>query len=158
MSYNHERARKRFEKKWKKLWVQYREAGMSEENIKKMYDYDLAVLNSERSYLERTDYIEPSEFDPREDCGSKLPTEKISVTDERSVDHSRYWWVEEIEDPRISAYLKRLSKLDLEILTCYAFEGLDQKSIAEKIGRNQQFVSREIVRIRQTLKFLKKNE
>ena len=52
--------------------------------------------------------------------------------------------------------MKRLSELELEILTLYAFYGYDQKKIAKMLGVSQQLVSKKIVKTKQTLEILKK--
>ncbi len=50
MSFNNGNERRKLNAKWEQLRVQYREAGMSEEAIQAMYEFDLGVLNSERAY------------------------------------------------------------------------------------------------------------
>ena len=156
MSYNYWIEKKEFDRKWEIIRKKYEEAGMAEEDIEKMYQYDYERFKADRLYRQRTEFIEPSEYDPREDCSSKLPLEKISDTDDKLEAHSRYWWVEDIEDSRLAAYIKRLSELELEILTLYAFYGYDQKNIAEMLGVSQQLVSKKIVKTKQTLEILKK--
>lgn len=46
MKFNNGSERVRLENRWKKLRIQYREAGMSEDAIQAMYQFDLDVLNS----------------------------------------------------------------------------------------------------------------
>ena len=46
--------RRKLNAKWEHLRVQYREAGMSEDAIQAMYEFDLGVLNSERAYITNT--------------------------------------------------------------------------------------------------------
>ena len=48
MKFNNGSERVRLENRWKKLRIQYREAGMSEDAIQAMYQFDLDVLNAER--------------------------------------------------------------------------------------------------------------
>ena len=52
MKFNNGSERVRLENRWKKLRIQYREAGMSEDAIQAMYQFDLDVLNSERAYVD----------------------------------------------------------------------------------------------------------
>ena len=49
MEFNNGNERRKLNKKWERLRVQYQQAGMSEDAIQAMYDFDLGVLNSERS-------------------------------------------------------------------------------------------------------------
>ena len=53
MSFNNGNERRKLNAKWEHLRVQYREAGMSEDAIQAMYEFDLGVLNSERAYITR---------------------------------------------------------------------------------------------------------
>ena len=61
MSFNNGNERRKLNAKWEQLRVQYREAGMSEEAIQAMYEFDLGV------HEKRTN-IKPAPF-----CGSRLP-------------------------------------------------------------------------------------
>ena len=45
MSFNNGNERRKLNAKWEHLRVQYREAGMSEDAIQAMYEFDLGVLN-----------------------------------------------------------------------------------------------------------------
>ena len=54
MSFNNGNERRKLNAKWEHLRVQYREAGMSEDAIQAMYEFDLGVLNSERAYITNT--------------------------------------------------------------------------------------------------------
>lgn len=50
MGFNNGFEHVRLENKWKNLRIQYREAGMSEEAIQEMYNFDVQVVNSEQRY------------------------------------------------------------------------------------------------------------
>ena len=50
MGFNNGHERVRLENQWKKLRAQYRAAGMSEEAIQAMYEFDFQVINSEQTY------------------------------------------------------------------------------------------------------------
>ena len=63
MGFNNGLERVRLENRWKKLRVQYRAAGMSEEAIQAMYEFDLDVLNNERAYVDNTVTVVPSHDD-----------------------------------------------------------------------------------------------
>lgn len=54
MSFNNGNERRKLNAEWKHLRVQYREAGMSEDAIQTMYEFNLSVLNSERAYAANT--------------------------------------------------------------------------------------------------------
>lgn len=53
MEFNYALERRRFEKQGKLLRKRYQEAGMDEDAIKKLYQFDLQWFNSERRYIRR---------------------------------------------------------------------------------------------------------
>ena len=67
MSFNNGNERRKLNAKWEHLRVQYREAGMSEDAIQAMYEFDLGVLNSERAYITNTMTVS----DDADDCTAK---------------------------------------------------------------------------------------
>lgn len=56
MSFNKGYELKKFEAHWEKLRIEYAAAGMTEDAIQKMYDYDRQQFNSERTCIERTQH------------------------------------------------------------------------------------------------------
>ena len=67
MSFNNGNERRKLNAKWEHLRVQYREAGMSEDAIQAMYEFDLGVLNSERAYITNTMTVSGA----ADDCAAK---------------------------------------------------------------------------------------
>ena len=61
---------------------------------------------------------------------------------------SRYGWVEEIEDPQMSARLRSLSPEDLELLTRYVFDGYTQTELAHQYGISQKNIHKKWQRIK----------
>lgn len=51
MRYSHSAMRQRFMKEQRRLAIQYRAAGMSEDAIRAMYEFDLAVFRSNRNNI-----------------------------------------------------------------------------------------------------------
>ena len=74
MSFNNGNERRKLNAKWEQLRVQYREAGMSEEAIQAMYEFDLGVLNSERAYDANTVAVCDGEDDV--DAKLEIPTRR----------------------------------------------------------------------------------
>ena len=56
MAFNKGYELKKFEAHWEKLRIEYAAAGMAEDAIQKMYDYDRQQFNSERTCIERTQW------------------------------------------------------------------------------------------------------
>ena len=80
MKFNNGSERVRLENRWKKLRIQYREAGMSEDSIQAMYQFDLDVLNGERAYVDNTQPIFATE-DDEDSVDFKQYEKAITVTD-----------------------------------------------------------------------------
>ena len=111
MSFNNGNERRKLNAKWEQLRVQYREAGMSEEAIQAMYEFDLGVLNSERAYDANTVAVCDGEddVDTRKAADLKQYEAAITVTDPYRETKSRFAWIGEIENERLLAALESLS-------------------------------------------------
>ena len=48
MGFNYASEKKKFENRWKKLKTEYMEAGMSDDAIQQMYEYDLKEFRNKR--------------------------------------------------------------------------------------------------------------
>ena len=92
MSFNNGNERRKLNAKWEQLRVQYREAGMSEEAIQAMYEFDLGVLNSERAYDANTVSVCDGEddVDARKASDLKQYETAITVTDTYHETKSRF--------------------------------------------------------------------
>ena len=139
MSWNNAYEKRKFEEKQKKQAEKYRALGMTEEQIKEMYEFDYAQFKSERCFRMHTQSFEPDKFDTDEDDNEKLSiVEKfqdvLATTQDDSADKSRYWWIEEIENEMLLEKVMYLSEMDIEIITLTFVEGFSQKDAAIKMG------------------------
>ena len=121
MGFNYAREIIKFEKRWKRLKAKYRQLGMSEEAIKDIYEFDREVFKSNRIFYLHNIFV------------SDLSDSMIEADDYSSF-YSRLWWIEEIEDPVLLAFIKGLSLRDIEIITLCMIEGFEQKKAAKKLG------------------------
>ena len=155
MSFNNGNERRKLNAKWEQLRVQYREAGMSEEAIQAMYEFDLGVLNSERAYDANTVAVCAGEdyVDARKAADLKQYEAAITVTDTYRETKSRFGWIGEIENERLLSALENLSEDDLKLLTFYAYEGYTVTEISKVLGVSQPTIS---IKIKRITKFLKK--
>lgn len=142
MSFNNGRERKKFEKAWKMMRKEYRKAGMSEENIEKMYQYDALMYNSERRYREHTE-------DNSESLWGSIADTAIVVSE---MSGSRLEWLDEISDAGLYRKLKNLSEADLKLLTMYAIDGYTPTEIARMYNVSQPTISKKISRLKRVLK------
>lgn len=157
MSWNNALERKKFERSWSREEKAYREAGMSEEQILSMREFEEEQYRSNRRYQMHTQSLSSSDFgedesEEKEDksCLFKKFQMELTVTVEYHT-NSRYGWIDEIENEKLAVRLKQLPLSDLELITLVAFDGLGQSEIAERMHCNQSVISRKIARIKKFL-------
>ncbi len=156
MSWNDGYERRKFEAKQKKQAEEYRALGMTEEQIQTMYEFDLEQFKSERRHRMHTQQFTSSDFDEGEADDSESTLfdkffDELTCTIETSGEHSRYWWVEEIEDADLCKRIKSLSVDDIELITLYAFDGYTQDEIAIKFSCTKQNIQKKFRRIKNFL-------
>lgn len=73
MGFNYGKEKFIFDREWKKLREQYAEAGMSEEAIQELYDFDWSWFRMRRNYENRVQALPEGEKDEQKvDTHSKL--------------------------------------------------------------------------------------
>ena len=101
------------------------DAGMSEEQIAAMKEYDWAWFSSQRVFQNHTQPIPCEQYD--EVCGqSQLFRKFASLSyqwDVDKIDQTRYGWLASVENEQLLLRLKKLSKKDLELLTLLFVDG-----------------------------------
>ena len=157
MSWNNGYERRKFEAEQKKQAEEYRALGMSEEKIQAMYEFDLAQFNSKRRYYMHTQEFSTSDFDEGENDESESTLlhkffEQLTVTIENCGDRSRYWWVDEIDNPILVKGIKSLSQDDIELITLLVFENYRKSEIAKMLGCEPYHITRRLVRIKEQLR------
>ena len=155
MSFNKGYELKKFEAHRDKLRIEYTAAGMTEDAIQKMYEYDRQQFNAERTHLERTQELSTDTFECSEDENSPLMKryqDAISVTDHYHETKSRFGWIGEIENERLLSALENLSEGDLKLLTLYVYAGYNTVELSKVYGIAQQNISKRILKITKFLK------
>ena len=155
MGFNKGYELKKFETRWAKLHVEYAAAGMAEDTIQKMYEYDRRMFNAERNNLEHTQELSTDTFEGSEDENSPLMKRYQEVTtmvDSYHETKSRFAWIGEIENERLLSALENLKEEDLELLTLYAYEEYDTVEISKAFGTSKQNISKKIRRITNFIK------
>lgn len=156
MSFNKSYELKKFEAHWEKLRIEYAAAGMTEDTIQKMYDYDRQQFNSERTFIERTQEFTAPAYESSEEEASPLMLryqEAVTTTDTYHETKSKFAWIGEIENERLLSALENLSEDDLKLLTFYAYEGYTVTEISKVLGVSQPTIS---IKIKRITNFLKK--
>ena len=156
MSFNKSYELKKFEAHWEKLRIEYAAAGMTEDTIQKMYDYDRQQFNSERTFIERTQEFTAPAYESSEEEASPLMLryqEAVTTTDTYHETKSKFAWIGEIENERLLSVLENLSEDDLKLLTFCTYEGYTVTEISKVLGVSQPTVS---IKIKRITNFLKK--
>lgn len=139
MSYNHGLEEKKFKEQWQKTAEEYRQSGMTEEQISAIYDFDREVFNSDRRFKERTVGLFDNE-------NSKT----LMVYDDYSA-NNRYGWIDEIEDMEVYSQIMSLPEIWREAFTMYIFDGYTQKDISSKILKLRRTIASWIGKIAEIL-------
>jgi len=155
MSFNKGYELKKFEAHWEKLRIEYADAGMTEDAIQKMYDYDRQQFNSERTFIERTQEFTAPAYESSEEEASPLMLryqEAITTTDTYHETKSKFAWIGEIENERLLSALENLSEDDLKLLTLYVYAGYTESEIAMALESKRITIHKRIERMTMFLK------
>lgn len=151
MSFNKGYELKKFEAHWEKLRIEYAAAGMTEDAIQKMYEYDLAVFNDDRAH-HRYDVEIPSADDSENRNDYADFVRATTVTDTYHETKTRFAWVGEVQNERLQVGLEKLSDDDLKLLTLYVYEGYSTVELSKAYGIAHQNISKRIIKITNFLK------
>lgn len=157
MSWNDGYERKKFMARMKKQAEEYRAAGMTEEQIQAMYEFDLGVYKSDRNYYSHTQEYEASDLEEGVDDSDNallnhyLREFSVSYDDRYFYESDRYGWIECIEHPELAAYIKSLPETEKEIITLHVYEDHDLKETARIIGLPHVNVWRRFERIKKNV-------
>jgi hypothetical protein len=152
MSFNYAAERNKFDAAWEKLRKEYADAGMPEENIELMYQFDLKQFNTDRAYVNHTcplnlSHEQMGENDDFENPFLEKYLDQFTTQYDTYGTHSRYWWLEELSDPRLVAALPMLTREDKELLTLYFVERFTIREIAKGEGKQKSAVSERLLRL-----------
>lgn len=148
MQFNYAKERKQFDEEWKKMRGEYRVAGMSEEDIQIMYEFDLMVFRQRRTYC-----LHNESREEMEEKQNPIYMESIRFEDNEQLGVGRDNWLDELDNKKLFKAIQKLKKEDIEILTLWAIERYSVTEIAKLKKVSQPTISKKVLRIK---KFLKK--
>ncbi len=152
MSWNNGYERRKFEARQKKQAAEYRALGMTEEQIKTMYEFDLEQFNCDRKYHRHTQEFTLSDFDDDGVESGRSPmferfAEQLTTTMENvRFSSGRYAWFEDFDNDEVREWLYALPEEDKEILTLLVEEQLTQSEIAYRLGVSQPAICKKIAK------------
>lgn len=151
MGFNYAKEKTEFKCQWASIRKQYEELGMNQDAIEELHDFDWDWFKSRRRYINHlTDLPEEVAVEAIRQASTETSPGDIPV----SCGLKPSQWLDEIEDEHLLRQLMLLSKDDLDLLTCLAFEGYTQREIAQQKKQNQQSISRQFQQIKKILKKL----
>lgn len=157
MKFNYAVEKKKFDNQWVNLKKEYEEAGMSEEAIQKIYEFDYEQFKKQRTFCRHNQYLETEVEGIGDTEESMNPLmlkyeEKFIVTAKEVYVESRFSWIEEIDNPELYDVIHEMKKEDIDLLTMLAIEGYTVTEIAKIQGIAQPTVTKKITRIKKYLK------
>lgn len=151
MSWNNGYERKRFEKKLKKQREIYAKVGMTNSQIEEIEKIDWEIFNSDRRFFTHN---QPLEFDGFEE-ESKNPLIFYfahDFLDTISPDYpDKEWWIDELENEKIYAFVQKLSYEEKTILTMIAFNECSLNEVCRECGISRFALYRRIKALRRRL-------
>ena len=152
MSWNNGLNKTKFNKTQKEQENEYRQNGMTVEQIKIMRQFDLEVYNSDRRFAEHTQaIINDDGFDGE----TKNPLLRDFYEQERAKQENGQVnslnWLDEISNPTLIKAIESLSEEDQEILTQVVIYGYSHEEIAQHLHTSRQCITSKIRRIRKKL-------
>lgn len=157
MGFHYGFEKKKFDADWKILRKEYESAGMSDESIQAMYEFDWGVFNRRRADENKEQAFTSAMYDC-ETLGSEDQStlyhkflEELSWHDEYSFGTGRFAWIESIDDSMLYQRLCCLEDTDKEILTLLAFEGYSKREIASNLGITEQAIGKRIKKLKKLL-------
>ena len=121
MAYNHGLAKKEFENEWHKKERQYRELGMTEEQINTIREFDEKVFRADRTYYEKTIITsEPDNFE-------------LPHMDEPSDEYLEENWTEFIDDTEKYRRVKEVPEIMRKAFYMNKVLGMTQRDVSSKL-------------------------
>ena len=152
MTFNYLYEKKKFDNTWDKLAKVYEEAGMSQKDIQEMQKYDWSVFKAKRVASHHSRGITvPDDFEGEVYPLVERSWENFTTHYDSLGGHTRYWWLEEIESPKLQANLTKLSDADKNLLTLYFVDGYTQAECADILHVSQCAIHKRLKKIYNTL-------
>ena len=158
MGFNYGLEKRKFTEEWKKLYREYKAAGMSEEDIQDIYAFALNVFRKNRTEFQRTQPLSESSCDDGAEQGESMSallkkfSSALSACDKYSFQSDpRFAWVDEMENDELYRKIISLPERDIDLLTLIAFEGYSQREVAEIRGIAPAAICKKIAKLKKIL-------
>ena len=153
MYFNYGYKRRLFEQDQAKKRREYLKAGMSEEAVREMYEYDLYVFNNERKEIKhRAHYSEMLTYDAETGDSRYMDMDEFPSQIEH-IDYSLIGskWLEDIKNPYLYKALSNMPKDYIAIISM-KMDGYSDTEISQIVGCDNSTVTHKVARIRKIIK------
>lgn len=156
MKFNYAAEKIKFDREQEKLAKQYREAGMSEEAIQEMYDYDYELFKKQRVFCQHNQYLDVDSSFVDSERSSLLAKFMHEMSTEMSFakEDERNSWIEDVTDEHLYELLHNLTEADLDLLTMLVIEGYTVVEVARLKEVSHQAISKRWKKIQKNIKNL----
>ena len=163
MKFNYGLEKKKFDENWEKMEKEYRAAGMAEEAISAMREYDWELFKQERIFCQHNQPLDcgcsrnDSDFLTYESAEDTSPflrryADRFSVP-EVTVDTARKdSWIDELDSTILLKAIRMLTESEQELLRLHIIEEYTTREIAAMKSVSHQAVSKSIQRIKEKIK------
>lgn len=158
MGFNYAKERRKFEAEWRKLRLEYEQAGMDPETVEALYRFDLDEFRSRRRYETRTQAMPDKGFPEDHAWATSLRKnlKRLSTTFDEADFFGEAAWLDTIENPALLKCLRKLTQKDLELIRFLVLEGHTQEELAQKWRCSQSSISKRFLKVKKFLNdFLK---
>lgn len=154
MGVNYSYAYKKFHREQELKRKEYQKLGLSKSQIEQIFAIDKEIFLSDIKFRRHNQSL-ITDDDCNTDEGYNTLIKKFPATLTVCIDDSicsKYWWIEEIEDERLSFEIKKLSDYDIELITLIIIEGYTQHCVAKMLGVSDVCICKKMKKITSKLK------
>ena len=151
MNFNYAREKLKFDKEWERLQEEYAAAGMDDDAIALMKEFDWQWFCSRRTYARHNQPLPDDGNIPENKAVLFRRFPKLSVNLEQRRASDPYAWMQEIEDAELYRRLGTLKGKDIELLTLIVGEGYRQADVARMWGCSRSSVTKRWNKIKKIL-------
>ena len=155
MRFNYKREKERFLREHEKMAEEYRAAGMSDDDIEQLFQWDWELFKEERRFIEHRQDMQTLEdtYKETESWNSLMMANLDKFSEEARYFSGELTSCMESADSRsIYKAMKKLGKQQWTILYLYAVYDMSQAEIAYILGISQSAVSQRLETIRKKFK------
>ena len=165
MKFNYGLEKKKFDENWARTEKEYREAGMAEEAIRAMYEYDWEMFKKERVYCRHNQSLDgqlcrnDQDFSVTEANEENSPYlykffDRFSVPEVITDPDRTDAWIDEIDSRSLLKAIRKLTEEEQDLIRLYMIEEYTTIEIAALKSISQPAVTKRIQRLREKIKKL----